>query len=84
MKKTNKKDTRWSVTVALMMAIVILLAMVTIHEFGHYITGKWLGFKINEFAVGFGPAILKKRSKKTKKKAKKDAIYVMVIVLRKQ
>lgn len=26
MKKTNKKDTRWSVTVALMMAIVILLA----------------------------------------------------------
>lgn len=47
------------------LAIVILLAMVTIHEFGHYIAGKLLGFKINEFAVGFGPAILKKRSKKT-------------------
>ena len=48
-----------------LLAIVILLAMVTIHEFGHYLVGKWLGFKINEFAVGFGPAILKKRSKKT-------------------
>lgn len=47
------------------LAIVILLAMVTIHEFGHYLAGKILGFKINEFAVGFGPAILKKRSKKT-------------------
>ena len=47
------------------LAIVILLAMVTIHEFGHYIAGKLLGFKINEFAVGFGPAIFKKRSKKT-------------------
>lgn len=47
------------------LAVLILLAMVTIHEFGHYITGKWLGFKINEFAVGFGPAIFKKRSKKT-------------------
>ena len=48
-----------------LLAVVILLAMVTIHEFGHYIAGKILGFKINEFSVGFGPAILKKRSKKT-------------------
>lgn len=48
-----------------LLAVVILLAMVTIHEFGHYIAGKILGFKINEFAVGFGPAIFKKRSKKT-------------------
>ncbi len=46
-------------------AIVILLTMITIHEFGHYVAGKILGFKINEFAIGFGPAILKKRSKKT-------------------
>ena len=48
-----------------LLAVVILLAMVTIHEFGHYIAGKLLGFKINEFSVGFGPAIFKKRSKKT-------------------
>ena len=47
------------------LAVGILLAMVTIHEFGHYLAGKILGFKINEFAVGFGPAIFKKRSKKT-------------------
>lgn len=47
------------------LAVVILLVMVTIHEFGHYVAGKILGFRINEFAVGFGPAILKKRSKKT-------------------
>ena len=47
------------------LAVVILLAMVTIHEFGHYIAGKLLGFKINEFSVGFGPALFKKRSKKT-------------------
>ena len=47
------------------LAIVILLVMVSIHEFGHYVAGKILGFKINEFAVGFGPALLKKRSKKT-------------------
>lgn len=47
------------------LAIGILLAMVTVHEFGHYIVGKLLKFKITEFSVGFGPAIFKKRSKKT-------------------
>ena len=46
-------------------AVAVLLAMVTIHEFVHYLAGKILGFKINEFSVGFGPAIFKKRSKKT-------------------
>lgn len=49
----------------IVLAVLILLAMVTIHEFGHYIAGKILGFRINEFSVGFGPAIFKKRSKKT-------------------
>ncbi len=49
----------------ILLAIVILLVMVTIHEFGHYVAGKLLGFKINEFSVGFGPALFKKRSKKT-------------------
>lgn len=48
-----------------LLAVAILLVMVTIHEFGHYVAGKILGFKINEFSVGFGPAIFKKRSKKT-------------------
>ena len=47
------------------LAIVILLAMITIHEFGHYVAGKALGFRINEFSIGFGPALFKKRSKKT-------------------
>ena len=49
----------------LLLAILILLAMVTVHEFGHYVAGKLLGFKINEFSVGFGPALFQKRSKKT-------------------
>ncbi len=49
----------------ILLAVVILLAMVTIHEFGHYVAGKLLNFKINEFSIGFGPALFKKRSKKT-------------------
>lgn len=54
-----------SVIVSVLLAILILLVMVTVHEFGHYIAGKALKFKINEFAIGFGPKLIKRKSKKT-------------------
>ena len=44
-------------------AILVLLFMVLIHELGHYIAGKILKFKINEFSVGFGPKIFQKKNK---------------------
>ena len=49
----------------ILLAVVILLVMVTVHELGHYIAGKILRFKITEFSIGFGPALFKRRSKKT-------------------
>lgn len=45
------------------LAFLILMLMVTVHEFGHYLAGKLLKFKINEFAVGMGPKILSKTRK---------------------
>ncbi|MBR4270980.1 MAG: RIP metalloprotease RseP [Clostridia bacterium] len=45
------------------LALVVLLLMITIHEFGHYIFGKKLGFKINEFSIGFGKALYSKKLK---------------------
>ncbi len=50
----------WSV----ILAILILLAMITVHEFGHFLAGKILGFKIDEFAIGFGPKLFSRRGKK--------------------
>ena len=47
----------------IIIALIALLIMITIHEFGHFIVGKKLGFKINEFAIGFGKAIFKKKTK---------------------
>lgn len=44
-------------------ALAILLLMITIHEFGHYIVGKLLKFKIDEFSIGFGSAIYSKKAK---------------------
>ena len=44
-------------------AIGILLFLVMVHEFGHYTAGKLLGFKIDEFSIGFGPKIFQKKKK---------------------
>lgn len=33
------------------------MAVIIIHEFGHFIVAKWCGVKVNEFAVGFGPKL---------------------------
>lgn len=45
--------------------ILIFLLMISLHEFGHFISGKLLGFNVLEYAIGFGPAIFKKQGKKT-------------------
>jgi membrane-associated protease RseP (regulator of RpoE activity) len=38
-----------------------LLLSVFIHEFGHYVAFRLFGGSVEEFAIGFGPAILQKR-----------------------
>ncbi len=48
-----------------LLALLALMAMIVIHELGHYTAGKLLGFKIDEFAIGFGPKIFKRKNKKT-------------------
>ncbi len=49
----------WSTIGSVALAILILLVMITIHEFGHYLAGKILKFKIDEFSIGFGPPLVK-------------------------
>lgn len=51
----------------ILLAIVILLFMVMIHETGHYVAGKILKFNIEEFSIGFGPAIFSKTLKSGEK-----------------
>ena len=40
-------------------AIILFLILIVIHEFGHFIAAKVLGVRVNEFAVGFGPKLIK-------------------------
>ena len=48
-------------------AILVLMLMITIHELGHYTAGKLLKFKINEFSIGFGKALYSKTLKSGEK-----------------
>ncbi len=47
----------------ILLAILVLMLMITIHELGHYTAGKLLKFKIEEFSIGFGKAIFSKTMK---------------------
>ena len=42
-------------------AIIGLIFLIVIHELGHMLTAKALGVRVPEFAVGFGPALFKKK-----------------------
>ena len=48
-----------------LLALLALMVMIVVHELGHYTAGKLLGFKIDEFAIGLGPKIFKRKNKKT-------------------
>ena len=41
----------------ILLAILFFGVMVAIHEFGHFFTAKLLKVKVNEFAIGMGPAL---------------------------
>ena len=44
--------------------VVAISLLVAIHEYGHYIVGRWAGMKILRFSIGFGKPIWSRRSGK--------------------
>ena len=49
----------------ILLAILIFGLLIMIHEFGHYVAARIFRVEITEFAIGMGPKVLSKRSKKT-------------------
>lgn len=49
----------------IIVTVIMFLVMVSLHEFGHFIVGKLLNFKVLEYAIGFGPAIFKRQKGET-------------------
>ncbi|NLB24809.1 MAG: RIP metalloprotease RseP [Clostridiales bacterium] len=46
-------------------ALIIFAILILVHELGHFITAKMFGVKVNEFALGMGPALYKKQGGET-------------------
>lgn len=44
-----------------LLAVLIFGIIILIHEFGHFITAKLCGIRVNQFALGMGPRIIKKQ-----------------------
>jgi regulator of sigma E protease len=51
--------------VSFVASLVSLAFLIVVHEAGHYFVARWCGMRIERFSIGFGPGILKRRSKKT-------------------
>ena len=41
--------------------LLLLGLAIFVHELGHFLAARWLGFKVEVFSIGFGPAIWKRR-----------------------
>lgn len=44
--------------------VVALSVIVAIHEYGHYIVGRWCGIYAEVFSLGFGPVLYKRTDKR--------------------
>ena len=44
--------------------VLALGIIVTIHEYGHYIVGRWSGIRAEVFSIGFGPVIARRRDRR--------------------
>ena len=53
-----------SALVNLLSFVVAISLLVAIHEFGHYIVGRWAGMKVLRFSIGFGTPIWSRRAGK--------------------
>ncbi len=53
----------------IIIAIIMICILIFIHELGHFLAAKACGVKVNEFALGMGPKLLKKQ--------KGDTLYTL-------
>jgi regulator of sigma E protease len=54
-----------SVLFSIVVAVIVFGILILIHEFGHFICAKLSGVRVNEFALGMGPVLLKHKKGET-------------------
>ena len=43
--------------------LIVLGAVIFVHELGHFLAARWAGVKVNTFSIGFGPSLIKWQDK---------------------
>ena len=46
-------------------ALLVFGVLIAVHELGHFLAAKICGVQVNEFSIGMGPAIWKRKGKET-------------------
>lgn len=59
--KINRREK----VMALLVFLIILGVLIVVHEWGHFISARMLGIRVETFSIGFGKKIFSKRSKGT-------------------
>ncbi len=54
--------------------VVAISILVAVHEYGHFITARKLGIRVEKFSIGFGPALLSWRSRDG------EVLYVIALI----
>ncbi len=53
-----------NIAFTLLAFVAALIIIVSIHEYGHYIVGRWSGIRAEVFSIGIGPALWSRRDKR--------------------
>ena len=54
-----------NIVFTIVITVLVFGVLIFIHELGHFLVAKANGIKVNEFAIGMGPTLLKKQGKET-------------------
>jgi Predicted membrane-associated Zn-dependent proteases 1 len=55
-----------NLAITIIIGIIMFCLLILVHEFGHFITAKACGVKVNEFSLGMGPQIWSRQKGETK------------------
>ncbi len=53
------------IVINILITLLVLTGLIVAHEFGHYMVAKRCGIRVDEFAIGFGPKLIKWRRGET-------------------
>ncbi len=57
----------------IIIAVVILAALILIHEIGHFVAARFFGMRVNEFGIGFPPRLWGRK--------KGDTLYSINVII---